>query len=85
MLCGPAVKLMTMRVATPFAFNVALPSCAVPSVKVSVPVGGVPVSEATVAVRVRSPVSPSAVVVVALPTIWLRVAEVLALKFASPP
>lgn len=83
-LCVPAVKLVTTSVATPLAFNVALPSCEVPSMKVTVPVGGVPVSDVTVAVRVRSAPSPSVVVVVALPTIWLSVDEVLALKLASP-
>jgi len=84
MLCGPAVKLVTIRLATPLGFSVALPSCEVPSIKVTVPVGAAPVSEATVAVRVKSAASPSVVLVVALPTTWLSVDEVLALKFASP-
>ena len=68
MLCGPAVKLVVVRVATPFAFNAAFPSCDVPSMKLTVPGGVAPVSEATVAVRVRSAASLSMTVVVALPT-----------------
>lgn len=84
MLCGPAVKLVIVRVATPLAFNVALPSCDVPSMKVTVPAGAAPVSDATVAANVKSAVSLKVTVVVALPTIWLSIDEMLALKFASP-
>ena len=84
MLCGPAVRLVTERLATPPAFNVAVPSCDVPSMKLTAPVGGVPVSDATVAVNVKSAVSVNVVVVVALPTTWLSAGEVLTLKFASP-
>jgi hypothetical protein len=84
MLCGPAVKLVIVSVATPFAFKVALPSCDEPSMNVTFPVGGAPVSEVTVAVSVRSAASPRVVVVVAFPTIWLSIDESLALKFASP-
>jgi len=69
MLCDPAVKLVVVRVATPLAFNVALPSCDEPSMKLTVPAGNAPVSETTVALRVKSAVSVSVTVVVALPTI----------------
>ena len=53
MLWLPAVRLVVVNVATP-ALNGELPSCVVPSVKVTVPVG-VPAVALTVAVNVRLP------------------------------
>ena len=82
---------MVVRVATPLAFKVALPSCDVPSMKVTVPVG-IPapgLTALTVAVKVTNwPTAEeladdeSVVVVLAWLTIWLTI-ELLGPKVAS--
>jgi hypothetical protein len=52
MLWVPAVSAEVENVATPLAFNVEVPSCAVPSIKLTVPVGEPAVPGVTVAVKV---------------------------------
>src|SRR5580698_4956195 len=88
MLWIPAVRVETERVAIPFAFRFELPSWAVPSVKLTLPVGATPAGPVTVAVSVKTAepdVAFSAVLLFPRRTTWLNTAEVRGLKFGSPP
>jgi hypothetical protein len=54
MECWPGVRLDVVKVATPEAFSVAVPSAAAPSLKVTVPVGVPDAEPVTVVVRVTA-------------------------------
>src|SRR5271154_2611437 len=92
MLCLPDASLVVANLATPPLRDTVLRSV-VPSSNVTDPVAVVPLNSGfTVAVKVTdSPTTDgfsddtNVVVVVAFPTTWLTVFEVLAAKFASPP
>jgi hypothetical protein len=86
----PLGKVEVVTVATPDAFNVAVPMDAVPLLKVTLPVG-MPLPEVTVAVNVTDwwnvegfGVDTTEVVVVTLLTTWLRTGEVLVASLVSP-
>ena len=89
MECDPTVSVDVVNIALP-PLSVPVPSVVVPSLNVTVPVG-VPDVAATVAVKVTAwpnveGFSEDATVVeLAGFTVCVRLAEVLAVKLASPP
>lgn len=87
MLCAPSLRLVVEIVAVPFALTVELPTCAVPSMKVTLPVGVPEVAGATLAVNVRFPfveLELRDVEVFAFCTTWFIADDVAPLKSAFP-
>jgi hypothetical protein len=94
MECEPTLRVEVVNVAWPEPLSVPVPSVVAPSLKVIVPVG-VPLPGAlTVTVAVKVTDCPDTdgladelreVVVLALVTVWVSTADVLPLKFPSPP
>jgi len=93
--CVPTVSVDVVKVATPWLFNVPVPSVVVPSRKVTVPVGVPEALDVIVAVNVTGvPLDAEAAelinaVVVATAAFGVMVsvtgADVLAVKLESPP
>ena len=91
--CVPMLKVEILKTALPDEFKVMLDSDLIPSRNVTVPVG-VPAPGATaVTVAVNDTVVPesagfsddtSAVELFALFTVWIKIADVLGAKLASP-
>ena len=90
----PTASAVVLKVACPLPLRVAVPKVVEPLWKETVPVG-VPepgALELTVAVKVtdwpktvKAPDEPMVVVVPSVVTVWVKTAEVLVKKFASPP
>ncbi|MGA7633202.1 MAG: hypothetical protein WCB11_20775 [Terriglobales bacterium] len=91
MLWGPAASVEIENVAIPLPFTGDVPSCVVPSRKLTVPVGVPAIPGVTVAVKVtfwlrfaEGGFALKAVVVFAFCTTWFKTGDVLGLLFASP-
>jgi hypothetical protein len=91
MLCVPTLSVPIESVAIWLPFIAEDPSCVVPSINFTVPVGKTPSPELTAAVNVADWLSVDGFaeevnVVLVLPcTVWLNTDDVLALKLLSPP
>jgi len=88
----PLLSFDVLKVAVPTLLSVPVPIVVLPSMKLTVPLGVTPVDEVTVAVKVTScptldgfGAEPSTAVVMALFTVWVKVADVLLANRASPP
>src|SRR5438034_7016173 len=93
MVCDPDVRLEVWKVAWPLALSVLIPSVAVHSLKVTVPVGMPEPGATAVTKAVKVTAWPAAaglsdevsvVLVDALLTVWLVIDEVLEAKVVSP-
>jgi hypothetical protein len=93
--CVPTVSVDVVKVATPWLFNVPVPSAVVPSRKVTVPIGVPEALDVIVAVNVTGEppdaeaaelINAAVVAVVALGVmVSVTAADVLAAKLESPP
>src|SRR5438067_4869485 len=90
MVCDPAARVLVLKVATPEAFRLTVPTLLPSMVNVAVPVG-VPAAEVTVAVKVTDCPTPDgfwldvSVVVVVAATTWVTVFDVLPAKLPLAP